>query len=217
MAGKENSVLIADVYTACRSGLRQLLEAARFRVVGEAGDAGELEMSLEVNRPSVLLIAYNMSPEEGVEFFADLGRRFPGTRIVLLLPDAEDLPVRDLVQAGVLGLIQKSEPESIIVRAVRTAFVNGTTFSRQVLEKLIGDSPPSSFSDSDVDLTQRELELLQLLSFGNHNHEIAVFLNLSVKTVEKYLSLLYAKLEVKNRAAAAAWYIRRQESKGYPD
>jgi len=217
VARKQISVLIADVHTACRSGLRQLLEDAGFNVVGAASDVEGLEPILQSDLPSVLLLAYNTLPAAAVDFFADFGRRHPDTRIVLLLSDADDLPVRDMVQAGMMSVILKSEPASTIVRAVKTAVTDGATFSRKVLEELIADSAPSVFPDSNVELTQRELELLQLLVFGNHNHEIAELLSLSVKTVEKHLGLLYAKLEVKNRAAAAAWYIHHQRKNDSPD
>lgn len=197
------SLLLADASTSSRIGLRYLLTGAGFHVAAETGYLDELDSLLQIHQPHLLLSASNLwLPDSPTLFLPDLCRRNPETAVVLLLNNHNNWPLRELVDAGVTGLIAKTESGSAIVQMVRVAASGSVVISPELLARL---SPPPNTPAADVDLTPPEQQLLQLLCAEKSNPEIAQALNLGRKTVEKRLTALYRKLGVKTRTGAVAW------------
>jgi len=207
--GDSISVLLADAHTSSCLWLYQLLTESGFNLIAEAAGAEEVELLLQTHRPLVLLLAGNILPEASVPFLASLRHRYPDTQIVLLLAEIDTLPVQEMVQAGVVGVMVKREPADTIVRAVRAAASGSASFSQEVLTRLIEESLASA-PENEVKLTSHELELLHLLATEKSNQQIAQALNVTPKAVEKQLTLLYNKLGVGSRVGAAVWYTLRR-------
>lgn len=199
------SLLLADANTCSCIGLRHLLTNAGFHVVAETRHLNELDSLLQIHRPHLLLLASNLPlPDAPAIFLAGLRQCYPETAVVLLLDHHNNWPLRELADAGISGLIAKTESGSAIVQMVRAVAPGSVVISPELLARM---APPPDALTPDVTLTMQEQQLLQLLCADKSNLEIAQALNLSRKGVEKRLTALYARLGVKTRTGAAAWYM----------
>ena len=197
------SLLLADANTCSRMGLRHLLTSAGFHVAAETGYLDELDSLLQMHRPHLLLLASNLPlPDAPTLFLSNLRRRNPETAVVLLLDHHNNWPLRELADAGVSGLINKTESGSAIVQMVRTAVSGSVAISPELLARMMA-LPDTPITNAPLTITEQQL--LQLLCDDKSNPEIAQALNLGRKTVEKRLTALYRKLGVKTRTGAVTW------------
>lgn len=200
--GEAIRVLLADDHALIRAGLRALLMAEPDLLLeGEVttGDAARC-LCAEV-RPDVLLLDLRMPGPPATETVAWVRVHCPATRIVILTAHWEHAWVRGLLDLGAAGYVLKDDALDAVVKAVRVVATGGTWLSPTVLSTLVR---PVNDLDLGV-LSTREREMLALIVTGHSTKEIAVTLGLGVQTVSNYLSMLYVKLNVPNRAAAAVW------------
>lgn len=190
------SVVLADVVPLVRAGLGAVLSAAGLRVVGEASCAVDLPALVEDLHPGVVVLGAvaDLTPAETVRRLRGLGSP---TCIVLLLPRASRESLAELLGLDVEGLLARSVEADALVAALRRAWRGERVVDPALLA---GDLP-----DEDVEatsLTSREREVLELLSTGRSNREIASSLFVSLPTVKTHLAHIYAKLGAKNRNEA---------------
>lgn len=182
-------ILLADAYTCSRIGLFQVLTDAGFHVVAETGSLDELDALAQSHQPRLLLLAGNLLPDPPLPFLAGLRRRYPAMKIVLFLSDDYDLPWRELVNAGVNGMLLKTESCSVISQTIKAAAAGSAAFSPELLARITEPPHTPAAETKDVPLTMPEQQLLQFLCADKSNLEIAETLNLSRKTVEKRLGM----------------------------
>lgn len=202
-------VLLADDHPALRMGLRVLLEQApEIKVVAESGDGKDALAQIEGLQPNVVVLDCEMPGMEGTAVAAEIRRRGWPARVLALSAHADERYVRGMIDAGALGYLLKEEAPGTIVSAVRAAAKGDSWFSPSIATQVAawarGDKPTSPIAD----MSERERTLLRLVAAGKTNKEISFTLDISDKTVEKYLGDLFAKLNVSSRVEAAVLAVR---------
>ncbi|HWE91935.1 MAG TPA: response regulator transcription factor [Pseudonocardiaceae bacterium] len=199
-------LLIVDDHPVVRDGLRGMFAGDdRFEVVGEAGDGREAVVRAEALRPDVVLMDLRMPGGDGVTAIAELTRRgLPGHVLVLTTYDT-DRDVVPAIEAGATGYLLKDAPREELLRAVCAAARGESVLSPSVASRLIGQVR----APAREPLSQRELEVLGLIARGTTNRAAAAKLFISEATVKTHLLHIYAKLGVKDRAAAVATAFER--------
>ena len=194
-------LLIADDHPVVRDGLSGMLTAdPGFEVLGEAADGAEAVRLAQALQPDVILMDLRMPEMDGVTAIAELARRGVASRVLVLTTYDTDSHVLSAIEAGATGYMLKDAPRAELLRAVRAAARGEAVLSPSVATRLIGRvrSPDAG------PLSQRELEVLELVAGGSTNREAAARLFVSEATVKTHLLHIYAKLGVSDRAAAVA-------------
>jgi DNA-binding NarL/FixJ family response regulator len=194
-------LLIADDHPVVRDGLSSMFARdPEFAVLGEAADGTEavrLALALE---PDVILMDLRMTGMDGVTAITELTRRGVGARVLVLTTYDTDSHVLPAIEAGATGYLLKDAPRAELLRAVRAAARGEAVLSPSVAARLMNRLRAPSIGP----LSQRELEVLQLVAAGNTNREAAARLFITEATVKTHLLNIYAKLDVGDRAAAVA-------------
>ena len=191
-------IVIADDHAVVRSGLRMLLDSEEaFEVVAEAGDVDAARRYVRGHHPAVLVLDLNMPGGSSLEAIPGLREEFPETQIVVLTMQDDPAFAREAMRAGALGYVLKEAADAELVEAVRDA-AEGRTYLHPRLGARLAAEPESSGPSSD--LSEREIEVLRLISLGHTNSEIAEQLFLSVRTVESHRAHIQQKLGLSTRA-----------------
>jgi DNA-binding NarL/FixJ family response regulator len=195
------SLLIVDDHPVVRDGLRGMFSAdPRFEVLGEAGDGTEAVAAGEKLQPDVILMDLRMPRTDGVTAIKELTKRGVPARVLVLTTYDTDSDVLPAIEAGATGYLLKDAPREELFRAVEAAARGQAVLSPAVATRLMGQlRQPAS-----EPLSQRELEVLELIAQGKTNREAAKQLFISEATVKTHLLHVYAKLGVSDRAAAVA-------------
>jgi NarL family two-component system response regulator LiaR len=211
MTQKPIRLLIVDDQGIVRKGIRALLaEVDGMEVLGEAGDGLEAVKQAEALQPDVILMDLVMPRMDGIEAIRQIKARLPEVRILALTSFVADDKVFPAIKAGALGyLLKDSEPEDLIA-AIKNVY-RGEPFlhpniARKVLEEL---SHPASNSPTPEPLTEREMEVLQLVAQGMSNQEIAERLVIGDATVRTHIGNILTKLHLANRVQAALYALRK--------
>jgi DNA-binding NarL/FixJ family response regulator len=200
------SMLIVDDHPVVRDGLRGMFTGdPRFEVLGEAANGAEAIAAGERLRPDVILMDLRMPGVDGVTAIRELAKRGVPSRVLVLTTYDTDSDVLPAIEAGATGFMLKDAPREELYRAVESAARGQAALSPAVATKLMGQMrQPAS-----EPLSQRELEVLGLIARGSTNREAAAALFISEATVKTHLLHVYAKLGVKDRAAAVATAFER--------
>jgi DNA-binding NarL/FixJ family response regulator len=197
-------LLIVDDHPIVRDGLRGVFDDdPDFEVVGEAADGAEAVDRAAALAVDVALMDLRMPRMGGVEAIGLLRERAPRVRVLVLTTYDSDADVLPAIEAGATGYLLKDAPRDELVRAVRAAHLGQAVLAPSVAQKLLGHVRAPAPAVPDV-LTDRELEVLRLVAAGTTNKEAAKTLFISEATVKTHLLHLYAKLGVRDRAAAVA-------------
>ncbi|ASO22070.1 DNA-binding NarL/FixJ family response regulator [Actinoalloteichus hoggarensis] len=195
------TLLIVDDHPVVRDGLRGMFGAdGRFEVLGEACDGAEAVTAAARLRPDVILMDLRMPKTDGVAAIRELARRRVPSRVLVLTTYDTDSDVLPAIEAGATGYLLKDAPREELFRAVEAAARGQAALAPTVATRLMGQvrRPAPEL------LSQRELEVLELIAKGSTNREAARQLFISEATVKTHLLHVYAKLEVKDRASAVA-------------
>jgi DNA-binding NarL/FixJ family response regulator len=193
-------VVIADDNLLVRAGIAALLRDAGLEVAAEASDADELLRAVDAERPEVAIVDIRMPPtqtDEGLQAAREIRARHPTTAIVILSEHVEaGVASRALAESAEgLGYLLKHRVTDVdeFVRTVRRVAAGGSALDAQVVSRLLaprGDDGPLRT------LTPREREVLQLVAEGLSNQAIAERLAVTLRSAEKYVSSIFAKLDL---------------------
>jgi DNA-binding NarL/FixJ family response regulator len=200
-------LLIADDHPVVRDGLSGMFAAdPGFEVLGEAADGAEAIRLAQALRPDVILMDLRMPGTDGVTAITELARRGVAARVLVLTTYDTDSDVLPAIEAGATGYLLKDAPRAELVRAVRAAAQGEAVLSPSVAARLMSRvrTPATPHAPGAEPLSQRELEVLELVAAGTTNREAAARLFISEATVKTHLLHIYAKLGVSDRAAAVA-------------
>ncbi len=200
-------VLIVDDHSVVRQGLRMFLSTdPELEIAGEARDGGEaFQMTLQLH-PDVVLMDLLMPVMDGVAATAAIRRAAPETEVVALTSVLDDHSVVDAVRAGAIGYLLKDTEAHELRRAIKAAAAGQVQLSPQAAARLLREV--CTPEESNEPLTEREMEVLQLLALGKANKEISLALNIGEQTVKTHVSHILAKLGVPSRTQAALFAIR---------
>ncbi|WP_067474829.1 response regulator [Actinomadura hibisca] len=195
------TLLIVDDHPVVRDGLRGMFATTTgFAVLGEAADGREAVALAEDLRPDVVLMDLRMPGGNGVEAITELARRGLPCKVLVLTTYDTDTDTVPAIEAGATGYLLKDAPREDLFDAVRAAAEGRTVLSPAIASRLVSRvREPRGKA-----LSGRELEVLRLVARGTANREIAAELFISEATVKTHLTHIYAKLDVKDRAAAVA-------------
>ncbi|OXM71807.1 response regulator transcription factor [Amycolatopsis thermalba] len=200
------TLVLADDHPVVRDGLRGIFTAEHgFEVLGEAGDGAEAVALAERVRPDVVLMDLRMPGTDGVHAIGELARLGNPARVLVLTTYDTDSDVLPAIEAGATGYLLKDAPREELFRAVRAAARGEAVLSPAVATRLMGQMR----APAREELSQREIEVLTLVARGGTNKDAAAKLFISEATVKTHLLHAYAKLGVKDRAAAVALALRR--------
>ncbi|WP_329029034.1 MULTISPECIES: response regulator transcription factor [unclassified Streptomyces] len=197
------TLIVVDDHPVVRDGLRGMFAAApEFRVLGEAADGVEgVEMAARLD-PDVVLMDLRMPGGGGVAAITELTRRGARSKVLVLTTYDTDTDTLPAIEAGATGYLLKDAPREELFTAVRAAAEGRTVLSPAVASRLV--SAVRAPAAGNETLSAREREVLTLVARGTSNREIAAELFISEATVKTHLTHLFAKLGVKDRAAAVA-------------
>jgi len=208
------SVIVADDQSAVREGLVLLLGTLPGIVVaGEAADGDAAVELVAAVRPQVALMDLNMPVCDGVAATRRITAGYPGTRVVVLTPYADDESIISALQAGALGYLTKDATRAEIGRAVQAAAAGQAVLDPAVQQRLLSAAArapagPPEAPDAPADdgsLTPREAEVLRLIAAGQSNREIARSLFVSEATVKTHVNRIFAKTGSRDRAQATRY------------
>jgi len=206
------SVILVDDHVIMRDGLRQLLEVeSDIEVVGEADNGRDaVKLALQKN-PNIVIMDIAMSDMNGIEATRQINSGNPSIKIIALSMHSERQIVVGILRAGASGYLLKDSSSIELVEAIRTVHLG-----RKYLSQKISDIVLQEISDikKDTDeigvdlLTNRECEILQLISEGNATKKIAEILFISPKTVESHRANIMEKLNIHNIPELTKYAIR---------
>jgi DNA-binding NarL/FixJ family response regulator len=194
-------LMVVDDHPVVRSGLIGMFDSEPgFEVVGEAADGSEAIRRAAGLKPDVILMDLRMPEVDGVAAIRALAEQQPSVRVLVLTTYDTDGDVLAAIEAGATGYLLKDAPPSDLFRAVHAAARGESVLSPAVASRVMGQIR----SASDDVLSQREIEVLELVAQGESNREAAARLFISEATVKTHLAHIYDKLGVSDRAAAVA-------------
>ena len=208
------TVFVAEDHTIVREGLQALLSAdPNIEVVGEADNGRDAVRLVGTLKPDLVLTDLSMPGMNGIEAIREIKIRHPGARIIVLTMHRTEEHIRAALDAGANGYVLKNTTQSELMMAIKSVMEGKSYLSPAVSEKIIVGY--LNGRDTDVKspweaLTPRERVVLKLIAEGRQNKQIANYLTISVKTVEKHRANIMRKLNLHNAAGLTAYAIERQ-------
>lgn len=204
-------LLIVDDHTLFREGLQAIfLAVSDIEVVGEAASGKHAIRQAELLTPDVILMDIQMEDMNGIDASEQILALLPDTRIIMLtmMEDSESLFAA--MVAGARSYVLKGADKAEVLKTIRAVANGEVLFGPSIANRVtdyfrnmnkasfVHPAPTSPFPD----LSERELEVLDLITRGLNNHEIAEYLHVTVKTVSNHISNIFNKLQVVDRAQA---------------
>lgn len=206
-------ILVIDDDKMICFALKTIIEANEDMEVVEIGHNYEDAVSLyESKKPDLCLFDIRIGEKTGLDALKTIKEKDPSAKVLFLTTFLDDAYVKSALTLGSSGYILKDDFENI-TPAIRSVFAGQTVFGKEVLTSMnYTNSPESSdnfeFSASLSSLSEREIEVLKLISDGLNNKEIATNLYLSEGTVRNYISSMLTKLDLRDRTQLAIFYLK---------
>ncbi len=204
-SGTATEILVADDEPGFRSGLRALLcTIPGLMIVGEAGDGEEAALLAAVLQPDIILMDINMPVINGIEATRRILGTSPHIGILMLTMFEDDDSVFAAMRAGARGYLLKGALKADLLRAIDAVRNGEVIFGSAIAQRMIRYFTSLKPADPLIfpELTERERDVLNLIAQGESNTEIAVQLTISGKTVRNYITNIFSKLQVTDRAEA---------------
>ena len=214
-------VVLVDDQNLCRSGLSELLSNCYgFAVLGATGSVEGLRELLR-EQPDLLVMDLRMKPLDGLAMLEQIRKEGCSTPAVILTMSDSEIDLANAIRAGVRGYLLKDMAPEEVVDAIRRVaageLVVAPTMTVKMIEMLRGDQPGDEPKNSLKLLTEREREILQLLSRGESNKAIAQTLSISYDTVKQHVRHILTKLNLSSRVKAAVLFTVEQQTQNSDD
>ncbi|WP_028309145.1 response regulator transcription factor [Desulfitibacter alkalitolerans] len=206
-------VMIVDDHELVRLGLKGLLaNHDNLTFVAEAGTLKDAVAKAAQVRPDVILMDVRLPDGSGVDACKAIHEQFPDVKIIMLTSFPDDEIVIDSIMAGASGFVLKEIKGNSLVDAIQRVAKGESLLDPNITGKVLNFIKDSSKNNDNLDkLSPQELKVLELVSEGKTNKEIGCILYLSEKTVRNHLSRIMKKLDLSNRAQAAAYYVEHRK------
>ena len=198
---KNKRIVVVDDHPLFRKGLEQLINSANdtFEICGEAGDAAEGMSRIRELKPDLVIVDLSLPGANGIELIKNIRAEFEKLPVLILSMHDESLYALRALRAGAQGYVMKQEALENVIGAIREVLAGRPYLSSQMSAKLITNFASGSNETNPTDkLSDRELEILELIGKGRDVHEISDALHISRKTVETHRAHIKEKLNLKN-------------------
>jgi DNA-binding NarL/FixJ family response regulator len=198
---KAKRIVIVDDHPLFRKGLEQLINstADSFGICGEAGDATEGMSVIRQLKPDLVIVDLSLPGANGIELIKNIRAEFQKLPVLILSMHDESLYALRALRAGAQGYVMKQEALENVINAIREVLAGRPYLSHDMSAKLITNFASGSNQANPTDkLSDRELEILELIGKGRDVREIASALHISAKTVETHRAHIKEKLNLKN-------------------
>lgn len=206
MNGQKTRVLVVDDHPFFRTGIVQWLnQQSDLQCCGEAGSIGEARKAIEKLKPDIVLLDLHLPDGDGLDLCSELSQSLPGTRILCLTHRDENTFAHRALRNGARGYVMKSEATDTVYAGIQAVMKGDIFVSRQVAARALHNlfPDPASASPDLAKLSDRELQVFQLIGAGCGNREVSETLKISPKTVETYRERLKEKLNLADATALA--------------
>jgi DNA-binding NarL/FixJ family response regulator len=203
-------VLLVDDHAIWRGGVKSMLDDTEFEVIGEAASGHEaIERARELE-PQLVLLDIRMAGGDGLDALQTLKAEHPQTAVVMLTTYDNPTYMARAVAGGAAGYLLKGVEQEELIDTLRQVVQGESLLSAHDLARSLRGINPQSAGAEDLiaPLTEREIEVLRLLSTGLTNKEIAPLLFISESTVKTHVEHIISKLGVSDRVQAAVWAAR---------
>lgn len=207
-------VVFVDDHEMVRIGVSSYLSAqVDIDVVGEASDGKEgVQLALEL-RPDIILMDLVMKEMDGIQATKEIIQEWPDAKIIIVTSFLDDDKVYPALEAGAVSYMLKTSKASEIAEAVRKTYNGQSILEPEVTGKMMTRMRQKTVSHPHEELTNRELEILLLMTQGKTNQEIADELFIALKTVKTHVSNILSKLGVQDRTQAVIYAFKHDLAK----
>jgi two-component system, NarL family, response regulator LiaR len=207
-------VVFVDDHEMVRIGVSSYLSAqADIDVVGEASDGKEgVQLALEL-RPDIILMDLVMKEMDGIQATKEIIQEWPDAKIIIVTSFLDDDKVYPALEAGAVSYMLKTSKASEIAEAVRKTYNGQSILEPEVTGKMMTRMRQKTVSHPHEELTNRELEILLLMTQRKTNQEIADELFIALKTVKTHVSNILSKLGVQDRTQAVIYAFKHDLAK----
>ena len=207
----KSKIMIVDDHEVVRLGLISLLEQnSQYEVIAQSDNAVDAIKKVETYKPDIVLMDIRLPGMSGIEACEQINKKYPETKVIMLTSYAEDEMLFSAIKAGASGYVLKQINAKDLINSIESvargeASLDPAVTQRvfQEVRKAVREEEASAFSS----LSQQEKMVLKLVSEGKTNRDIAQNLFLGEGTVRNYVSSILSKLNVSNRAEAAAYAV----------
>ena len=209
---KKANILIVDDHPIVRQGLRELVNHENDLIVcGQAEDANQAMKAVKELKPDIVIVDISLKETSGMELIKDLNVQYPKLPVLALSMHDESLYAERVLRAGAKGYIMKAEATEKVIMAIRK-ILSGEIYisdkmASKMMRKLVGSSSEINASPVEL-LSDRELEVFQLIGKGFGTRQIAERLYLSIKTIETYRAHIKEKLNLADSATLLRYAIQ---------
>ncbi|MFN2158532.1 MAG: response regulator [Anaerolineales bacterium] len=210
MAKQSIRLLVVDDHAIVRKGIKALLSSLEdIEVVGEAGDGQDAVDKTNKLIPDVVLMDLVMPRFDGISAISQISSEHPNIKIIALTSFATDDKVFPAIKAGAIGYILKDSDPDDLIKAIYQVYQNEPALQPSIARKVLNElNRPARKPPTPEPLTERELEVLKLVSQGYSNQEIADILVIEEVTVRTHVSHILRKLQLANRVQATLYALK---------
>ena len=195
-------IVIADHHPITRKGISCLLKKdVNFSIVGKANNGNELYQKLEELKPDILIMEIDMPQISGINALRGIKLKFPELRVLIYSTHPEEIYALRSIKSGAAGYVPKTASSKVFLKALKQIRKGGIFLNEELTSTFTSRNVGETSAISRYKkLSSREIEVLNLLSSGKRNKDIATALNINEKTVSTYKTRLLKKLKVDNLA-----------------
>jgi len=201
--------MVVDDHEVVRFGLTSLLtRQPGWEVVAEAGSVEDAVAKAAEQNPDIVVMDIRLTDGSGIDACRAITKNNPQTKVIMLTSFAEDDLLFNAISAGAAGYVLKQVGNDDLVRAIETVLRGDAMLDPSVTGQVLAKIREATRSEAFTNLTEQELRVLALIAEGKTNKEIAHTLHLGEGTVRNYVSSIFSKLQLSNRAEATAYAVR---------
>lgn len=202
-------VLLVDDHSLVRQGLVKILnEEGDMDVVGEANGYQQVFSYMKTLKPDIILLDISMPGKDGLELLKELKHNYPQVKVLMLSMHPEDRFAVRAIKAGAVGYLTKESAANELVDAIRTVYSHGKYITPSLTELLLNSFEHSQNKPEHENLSDRELQVLNMIAKGLKIKEIADQLSLSPATVATYRVRVLEKMNLKSNVDLANYALR---------
>jgi len=206
-------ILIADDHTILRAGIRSLLDKVPgFQVVGEVGNGKDAVYQAGQLKPDLVLSDLSMPKTNGTEAIQHIKSRYPDIKVLVLTVHKTEEHVYAALKAGADGYLLKDDTSEELINAINNVIAGKIHLSPSICNDVVmgylADSDKEKIPSSIDILTTREREIMKLIAEGYRNKDVAEYLSISLKTVEKHRSNMMKKLDLHSSSSITSFAIK---------